>query len=165
LAVSGLPPHRLEVEITERVLLDNEAGHLATLHRLRELGVSIALDDFGTGYSSLSYLTTFPFDKIKIDRSFTNEFLQRPACAAIVCAVINLGRSLDIVTAAEGVETQQQFEALRAAGLTQAQGYLFGRPAAANQLSFAAPDVAARARLMRVDPAPSPSSTHSAVSQ
>ena len=129
---SGLPPERLEIEITERVLLEKEADYLSTLQHLKNLGISIALDDFGTGYSSLSYLKMFPFDKIKIDRSFTAELLERPECAAIACTVINLGRSLDIITVAEGIETQAQFQALCAAGVIQAQGFLFGRPVPAD---------------------------------
>ena len=136
LVESGLPPERLEIEITERVLLDKDADYLSTLHQLRNLGIAVALDDFGTGYSSLSYLNMFPFNKIKIDRSFTSELLERSECAAIVCAVIGLGRSLDIATTAEGVESAAQFQALRAAGVTQAQGYLFGRPAPACELQF-----------------------------
>jgi diguanylate cyclase (GGDEF)-like protein len=136
LVESGLPPERLEIEITERVLLESDADYLSILHQLKNLGVSIALDDFGTGYSSLGYLKTFPFDKIKIDRSFAGEFMERPDCAAIVCAVINLGRSLDIITVAEGVETETQFQALRAAGVAQVQGYLFGRPTPASQIAF-----------------------------
>jgi EAL domain-containing protein (putative c-di-GMP-specific phosphodiesterase class I) len=128
LAGSGLPPQRLELEITESVLLHDTVHNVRVLHQLRDLGLSIALDDFGTGYSSLSYLRTFPFDKIKIDRSFVGEMADVDTSAAIVCAVANLGRSLDIVTTAEGVETERQFALLRAAGCTQAQGYLFGRP-------------------------------------
>jgi diguanylate cyclase (GGDEF)-like protein len=139
---AGLPPERLEIEITERVLIENDADYLSTLHQLKNLGISIALDDFGTGYSSLGYLKMFPFDKIKIDRSFAGELLERSDCAAIVCAVIGLGRSLDIVTVAEGVETQEQFEALRAAGVTQVQGYLFGRPMPAAQIVFDTEDSA-----------------------
>ena len=136
LAVSGLPARRLELEITESVLLHGSVQNIGILHGLRGLGISIALDDFGTGYSSLSYLRMFPFDKIKIDRSFVSEMPEQDASAAIVCAVANLGRSLDIVTTAEGVETEQQFELLRAAGCTQAQGYLFGRPSAAASFDF-----------------------------
>ncbi len=100
------------------------------------LGISIALDDFGTGYSSLGYLRLFRFDMIKIDRSFVSEMTEMEASAAIVCAVANLGRSLDIVTVAEGVETKEQLTLLRAAGCTQAQGYLLGRPVPAADLSF-----------------------------
>jgi diguanylate cyclase (GGDEF)-like protein len=134
---SGLPPQRLEIEITEGVLLDADAGNLEVLRRLKGLGISIALDDFGTGYSSLSYLTLFPFDKIKIDRSFIRDLLARDDCAAVIAAIVNLGRSLDIATLAEGIETEAQYEALRAAGVRQMQGFLFGRPAPADTLSFA----------------------------
>jgi diguanylate cyclase (GGDEF)-like protein len=136
LAEAGLPPERLELEITESVLLQRSDRNISTLHELRRLGVSIALDDFGTGCSSLSYLLMFPFDKIKIDRSFVSEMSQMDTCAAIVCAVANLGRSLDIVTTAEGVETEEQAELVRAAGCTQAQGYLFGRPCPVADLDF-----------------------------
>jgi diguanylate cyclase (GGDEF)-like protein len=133
---SGLAPERLELEITESVLLKNNAENLALLHQLKSLGVSVVLDDFGTGFSSLSYLKMFPFDKIKIDRSFVNEMESRNDCAAIVSAVINLGRTLNIATTAEGVETERQFLLLRAAGCTFAQGYLFGRPVPLTELSF-----------------------------
>lgn len=133
---AGLAPQRLELEITESVLLHDSDKNIGILHRLRRLGASIALDDFGTGYSSLSYLRTFPFDKIKIDRSFVAEIAQADVCAAIVCAVANLGRSLGITTTAEGVESTQQLELLRAAGCTQAQGFLFGRPSPVAILSF-----------------------------
>ena len=136
LSETGLPPQRLELEITESVLLHGSEKNIGTLHELHGLGVSIALDDFGTGYSSLSYLRTFPFDKIKIDRSFVSEMSQVDVCAAIVCAVANLGRSLGIVTTGEGVETEVQFDLLRAAGCTQAQGYLFGRPCPVAELDF-----------------------------
>jgi diguanylate cyclase (GGDEF)-like protein/PAS domain S-box-containing protein len=136
LVASGLSPERLELEITESVLLQKDAGNLAVLHQLKSLGVWIVLDDFGTGYSSLSYLRLFPFDKIKIDRSFVAELSSRPDCAAIVCAVTGLGRSLQIETTGEGVETQEQLELLRAAGCTQAQGYLFSRPIPVRELDF-----------------------------
>jgi EAL domain-containing protein (putative c-di-GMP-specific phosphodiesterase class I)/hemoglobin-like flavoprotein len=136
LKASGFPPKRLELEITESVLLQRSNKNIGTLHELREIGASIALDDFGTGYSSLSYLRMFPFDKIKIDRSFVSEMSHLDVCAAIVCAIANLGRSLDILTTAEGVETEEQFELLRAAGCTQAQGYLFGRPQPCNAVVF-----------------------------
>jgi EAL domain-containing protein (putative c-di-GMP-specific phosphodiesterase class I) len=95
---------------------------------LKSLGVSIALDDFGTGYSSLSYLTMFPFDKIKIDKSFVRDLGVRADCTSVVCAIVGLGKSLNIVTTAEGVETDAQLALVRAAGCHQAQGYLFGRP-------------------------------------
>jgi len=125
---SGLPASRLELEITESVLLQNSEATLAILHELRAHGVRISLDDFGTGYSSLSYLRSFPFDKIKIDRSFVQELATREDSMAIVRAVAGLGRSLGIVTTAEGVETKEQLELLRREGCTQAQGYLFSQP-------------------------------------
>jgi diguanylate cyclase (GGDEF)-like protein len=136
LVESGLPPERLEIEITERVLLDKSGDHLSTLRQLQDLGVSIALDDFGTGYSSLSYLKQFHFDKIKIDRSFISEVLEKPECAAIICAVIGMGRALNIATVAEGVETEEQMLMLCAAGLDQVQGWLIGRPVPAPELQF-----------------------------
>jgi EAL domain-containing protein (putative c-di-GMP-specific phosphodiesterase class I) len=140
---SGLAPERIELEITESVLLQKSAENIGLLHQLRSLGPRIVLDDFGTGFSSLSYVQAFPFDKIKIDKSFVNEISSRPTCAAIVCAVTGLARSLNIVTTAEGVETEEQFELLIAAGCNQAQGYLFGQPRPACELNFA--DVESRA--------------------
>jgi EAL domain-containing protein (putative c-di-GMP-specific phosphodiesterase class I) len=128
LAASGLDARRLELEITESVLLQNSEATLATLHDLRAMGVRISLDDFGTGYSSLSYLRSFPFDKIKIDRSFVSELATREDSMAIIRAVTGLGRSLGIVTTAEGVENDAQLELLRREGCTQAQGYLFSKP-------------------------------------
>ena len=128
LKASGLPAHRLELEITESVLLQNSEATLSVLHELRSFGVRISLDDFGTGYSSLSYLRSFPFDKIKIDRSFITELATREDSMAIVRAVTGLGKSLGIVTTAEGVETDAQFDLLRQEGCTQAQGYLFSPP-------------------------------------
>jgi EAL domain-containing protein (putative c-di-GMP-specific phosphodiesterase class I) len=133
---SGLPPERLEIEITESVLLENAATYRALLQQLRNIGVSIVLDDFGTGYSSLGYLTTFPVDKIKIDRSFTQGLSTRVECAAVVASVLTLARGLGISTTAEGVETEEQFELLRAAGVTLVQGYLFGRPGPVCELGF-----------------------------
>jgi diguanylate cyclase (GGDEF)-like protein len=135
LHASGLPAHRLELEITESVLLQNSAATLAVLHELRGFGVRISLDDFGTGYSSLSYLRSFPFDKIKIDRSFVSELATRDDSMAIVRAVTGLGKSLGIVTTAEGVETEAQFELLRREGCTQAQGYLFSQPRPAAEVN------------------------------
>ena len=108
-----------------------------TLHQLRKLGIAIVLDDFGTGYSSLSYLRLFPFDQIKIDRSFVSELSSNADCAAIVSAVASLGRSLHVDTVAEGVETEEQLVLARAAGCTHAQGFLFGRPCPASELDFA----------------------------
>jgi diguanylate cyclase (GGDEF)-like protein/PAS domain S-box-containing protein len=132
LAHSGLSPLRLELEITESVFLAETEANLAILHQLRELGVSISMDDFGTGYSSLSYLRSFPFDKIKIDRSFVKDLAQRSDCVAIVRAISGLGRSLNITTTAEGVETVDQLDWLRAEGCTEVQGFLFSaaKPAA-----------------------------------
>ena len=110
------------------MLLQNSEATLAVLHELRGFGVRISLDDFGTGYSSLSYLRSFPFDKIKIDRSFVTDLATREESMAIVRAVTGLGKSLGIVTTAEGVETDAQFDLLRREGCTQAQGFLFSRP-------------------------------------
>jgi diguanylate cyclase (GGDEF)-like protein/PAS domain S-box-containing protein len=134
LSASGLRPKRLELEITESVLLEDCAGTLATLHSLRKLGVRIAMDDFGTGYSSLSYLRSFPFDKIKIDRSFVHELGALGDSMAIVKAVAGLGRSLGICTTAEGVETREQLTLLRNEGCTEVQGYLFSPPRAASDV-------------------------------
>ncbi len=132
LAHSGLSPKRLELEITESLFLAETEANLAILHQLRELGVSISMDDFGTGYSSLSYLRSFPFDKIKIDRSFVKDLAERSDCVAIVRAISGLGRSLNITTTAEGVETIDQLDWLRAEGCNEVQGFLFSpaRPAA-----------------------------------
>jgi diguanylate cyclase (GGDEF)-like protein len=142
---SGLPPERLEIEITESVLLENETNYRVVLQQLKNIGISIVLDDFGTGYSSLGYLTTFPVDKIKIDKSFTQGLLERADCAAVVASVLTLARGLDIATTAEGVETEDQFEMLQAAGVNLAQGWLFGRPCPAAELGFAAPPADERA--------------------
>jgi diguanylate cyclase (GGDEF)-like protein len=138
---TGLAPHRLVLEITETVLLENNAKNLALLREIRKLGVAIALDDFGTGYSSMTYLQMFPFDRIKIDQSFIQNMTHHEADAAIVVAIVGLGRSLDIPTVGEGVETVEQLVALRAAGCTLAQGYLFGRPLPMAELTFEVPDV------------------------
>jgi diguanylate cyclase (GGDEF)-like protein len=128
LDVSGLPGNRLELEITESVLLGNSEANLATLHKLRDLGVCVAMDDFGTGYSSLSYLRSFPFDKIKIDQSFIKDLASRADSMAIVRAVTGLGKSLGILTTAEGVETEEQLALLRLEGCSEVQGYLMSRP-------------------------------------
>jgi diguanylate cyclase (GGDEF)-like protein/PAS domain S-box-containing protein len=133
---SGLPPDRLELEITESVLLESDTDPLAVIRRLKNIGVSLALDDFGTGYSSLSYLTKFPFDKIKIDKSFTQQLTKRAECAAIISSVRALGIGLNMLTVAEGVETEQQLTLLRAAGVDLAQGYLFGRPCPLSDFRF-----------------------------
>ncbi|MGH6788940.1 MAG: putative bifunctional diguanylate cyclase/phosphodiesterase, partial [Pseudolabrys sp.] len=128
LGTSGLAATRLELEITETVLLQDNPMVLDALHQIRNLGVRISMDDFGTGYSSLSYLRSFPFDKIKIDRSFIKELGKKADCMAIIRAVTRLGGSLGMTTTAEGVETKEQLEILRAEGCTQAQGYLFSPP-------------------------------------
>ena len=134
LAWSGLPARRLELEITESVLLSDTATTLRTLHQLKELGIRIAMDDFGTGYSSLSYLRAFPFDKVKIDQSFIREMHADDSCAAIIRAVVGLGVSLGITTTAEGVETQQQLDHLRSEGCTDIQGYLISKPVPAAEI-------------------------------
>jgi diguanylate cyclase (GGDEF)-like protein/PAS domain S-box-containing protein len=125
LAASGLPASRLELEITEAVLIRDDETALAVLHQLRAIGVRIALDDFGTGYSSLSYLKRFPFDKIKIDRCFVSDIAEIDGSSAIVQAVVNIAAARNMTTTAEGVETLQQKEILRGLGCTEMQGYLF----------------------------------------
>ncbi|WP_207459720.1 EAL domain-containing protein [Azospirillum sp. SYSU D00513] len=134
LAESGLEPERLELEITESVLLQDNDANLAVLSELRQLGLRIAMDDFGTGYSALGYLRSFPFDKIKIDRSFVSDLPQGEGSKAILHAVAGLGRSLAITTTAEGVETRDQLEAVRAQGCDEAQGYFFSRPVPAAEI-------------------------------
>jgi len=128
LAASGMSASRLELEITESVLMQNTFASLAMLHQLRDIGVRIAMDDFGTGYSSLSYLRSFPFDKIKIDRSFIEGISEENDCAAIVEAVIDMAHRLNMTTTAEGIETVEQREKVRELGCTELQGYLFSRP-------------------------------------
>ena len=128
LAASGIAPDRLELEITESVFLEENEATFRLLHGLRAIGVRIALDDFGTGYSSLSYLQSFPFDKIKIDRSFIQDILNRPGAVAIVHAITDLTRALGMETTAEGVEENEQLAELRKHGCTSVQGYLFSRP-------------------------------------
>ena len=131
LAKSHLPASRLEIEITELVLIQDSDGALAMLHQLKDLGVSVAMDDFGTGYSSLGYLRSFPFDRIKIDQSFIRDLSKNKESLAILRAVVGLGSSLNIVTTAEGVETQNQLEVLRTEGCTDVQGYFFSPPKSA----------------------------------
>jgi diguanylate cyclase (GGDEF)-like protein len=134
LAASGLRPERLELEITETVLLQDSAATLATLHQLRSLGVRVAMDDFGTGYSSLSYLQSFPFDKIKIDRSFIKEVADKKNAVDIVRAVAALASGLGMSTTAEGVETLQQLDAVKAEGCTEMQGFVFSKPLSARDI-------------------------------
>ena len=132
LATTGLEPNRLEVEITESIFLDGGESTLKLLHSLRSLGVRIALDDFGTGYSSLSYLQSFPFDKLKIDRSFIQNLLTRPGASAIVRAITELASALGMETTAEGVEESAQLDALRLNGCSSVQGFLFSKPISAD---------------------------------
>ena len=134
LTASGIEPQRVELEITESVRLTEDAANLVTLHELRSLGVRICLDDFGVGYSSLSYLRSFPFKKIKIDRSFIRDVVDNTEAAAIVRAITTLGASLGMLTTAEGVELPEQVQVLRSLGCDEAQGYLFSRPLPASEL-------------------------------
>jgi len=145
LEASGASPSRLQIEITETVLMQNTFANLQSLNALRQLGVQIALDDFGTGYSSLSYLRTFPFDKIKIDRSFIQDLANGVEPLAIVNAVAGLANSLSITSTAEGVETQEQLDTLQAIGCAEMQGYLFSGPRPANEVAKFLTEHAARA--------------------
>jgi EAL domain-containing protein (putative c-di-GMP-specific phosphodiesterase class I) len=134
LAWAGLPAPRLELEITESVLLLDSEATLATLHQLRRMGVRISMDDFGTGYSSLSYLRSFPFDKIKIDRSFVHDAPANEDSKAIIRAVIGLGASLAMTTTGEGVETREELDYLKREGCVEAQGYYFSEPRPAGEI-------------------------------
>src|SRR5205814_4286729 len=125
---TGLSPSRLELEITEGVLIGDFTRALSILRRLKALGVRIAIDDFGTGYSSLSYLQSFPFDKIKIDRSFINDIVKSAGSLNIVRAIAALAKGLGMSATAEGVETLEQLEVIKSEGCTEMQGYLFSRP-------------------------------------
>jgi len=144
LGKSGLPARRLELEITEKVLLEDTEATLSILNKLRDFGVQISMDDFGTGYSSLGYLRKFPFDKIKIDQSFIRDMSVREDSMAIVRAVMGLGASLKMSVTAEGVETEEQLQRLRDEGCTEVQGYLISRPQPAIELA---------ALLLRLKPA------------
>jgi diguanylate cyclase (GGDEF)-like protein len=134
LAETGLDPRRLELEITEAVLIADDDAALVALNQLRALGVHIALDDFGTGYSSLQYLARFPFDKIKIDRSFVKEVTRNSGSASIIRAVVSIAADRNMITTAEGVETEQQRDTVKMLGCTQMQGYLFSRPLPAREI-------------------------------
>ncbi|WP_247384809.1 MULTISPECIES: EAL domain-containing protein [unclassified Bradyrhizobium] len=134
LAASGLAPDRLELEVTESVLMQDTSDTIATLHQLREFGVRLAMDDFGTGYSSLSYLRTFPFDKIKIDKSFIDHIFEKEDCVTIVQAVTMMAQRLGMTTVAEGVETDDQWRKVTELGCTEMQGYLISRPQPAHEL-------------------------------
>jgi EAL domain-containing protein (putative c-di-GMP-specific phosphodiesterase class I) len=135
LAASGLDSDRLELEITEAVLMHTNDATLAVLHQLRSLGVRISMDDFGTGYSSLSYLRSFPFDKIKIDQTFVRDLIEKPDAIAIIRAVAGLGLSFGMTTTAEGVETQEQLDLMRAEGCTEVQGYFYSKPMPASEIA------------------------------
>src|ERR1700680_1003321 len=135
LASSGLPASRLELEITESVLLEKSERNIAVLNQLRDLGVRISMDDFGTGYSSISYLRSFPFDKIKIDQSFVRDLLVDERSLAIVRAIAALGVSFRMTTTAEGVETEAQMRCLNLEGCIEAQGYLYSKPVPANEIN------------------------------
>jgi EAL domain-containing protein (putative c-di-GMP-specific phosphodiesterase class I) len=134
LKASGLSAQRLELEITETLLLEKSEHILATLHALRAFGVRISMDDFGTGYSSLSYLRSFPFDKIKIDRSFVHDLEANMDSQAIVRAIVSLGTSLGITITAEGVETESDLKQLQAEGCNEGQGYLFSKARPASEI-------------------------------
>jgi EAL domain-containing protein (putative c-di-GMP-specific phosphodiesterase class I) len=125
---SGIDPSRIELEITESVLLHDNDVNVATLDELNDLGVTIALDDFGTGYSSLSYLQRFSFDRIKIDHSFIRDLLRNEGSLLIVRAIVMLAHSLGLAVTAEGVETDEQLAAVRGEGCDSVQGYYIGRP-------------------------------------
>jgi diguanylate cyclase (GGDEF)-like protein len=136
LAASGVAAPRLELEITEEILLGHNQENLAVLQQLRNLGIQIVMDDFGVGYSSLNYLRLFPFDRIKIDRSFVNDLSSGNNLSfAIVQAVTQLARALDVPSTAEGIETKEQLELVRAAGCTEFQGYLFSKPRPAPEIA------------------------------
>ena len=128
LRISRLAPERLELEITESLLIHDHIAAKQTLTALRELGVRIALDDFGTGYSSLAYLRSFPLNTLKIDRSFVSALNQDPSALAIVTAIIQLANALKLDTTAEGVESESEADILQACGCTEAQGFYFGTP-------------------------------------
>ena len=144
LATSGLPATRLELEITEMVLVQDNDGAFAILHQLRDLGIRIAMDDFGTGYSSLGYLRSFPFDKIKIDQSFIRDLPTKLDSVAIVRAVVGLSSSLGITTTAEGVETKEQLASVTAEGCDEVQGYLYSWPKPAAEVGRILNELAAK---------------------
>ncbi len=131
---TGLPAERLHLEITESVMMNEPEVFVRTLQTIRAMGIRVALDDFGTGYSSLSYLKRFPVDYVKIDRSFVRDIIDDPLDAAICGAIIAMAHNMNIQVIAEGVENQAQADFLRERGCDQLQGYLIGRPLAAEQL-------------------------------
>jgi EAL domain-containing protein (putative c-di-GMP-specific phosphodiesterase class I) len=134
LAQTGLRPEHIEIEVTESVLAGDDTTVLANLKAIKGMGVKIALDDFGTGYSSLSYLRRFPFDKIKIDKSFVQGQENDPGMRVILEAILDMSRNLGLATIAEGVETREQLSLLQAGGCTEIQGYLLGRPMPRDQV-------------------------------
>jgi EAL domain-containing protein (putative c-di-GMP-specific phosphodiesterase class I) len=134
---TGLAPARLEVEVTESTLMSDQTRGVHILRKLKAMGIAVAMDDFGTGYSSLATLHAFPFDKIKLDRSFVQKVPDDRAAAAIVCTVLALGRSLSVPILAEGIETAEHWRFLEREGCEQGQGYLMGKPVSVTQL----PDV------------------------
>jgi diguanylate cyclase (GGDEF)-like protein len=139
LVKTGLPPERLELEITETSLLENQEAHLTTIRQLKNLGLSVALDDFGTGFSSINYLTIFPFDKIKIDKSFMGSLSMHHKSSAIISSIATLARGLDMSVTAEGVEMREQLESLKTLGVNFAHGYLLGRPMPIGELEAQPP--------------------------
>ena len=156
LAESGFEPTRLEIEVTETVFADDDSGILDTLTRVQELGVRVALDDFGIGYSSLSYLRRFPFDTLKIDRSFIADLDVAPHAHAILSTIIDLGEALGMKVVAEGIETSQQAAILQRTNCDRLQGYFLCRPVPPSEVP------AAERRLAAGDPAPRPSISLSA---
>jgi diguanylate cyclase (GGDEF)-like protein len=144
LAQSGVAAHRLELEITESVLMNDSEANIAVLHKLSALGIRIALDDFGTGFSSLNYLRSFPFNKIKIDRCFISEIDSREDCRAIVRSIVSLANNLGMTTTAEGVERQSQLDTLRVEGCTEVQGFLFSKAVSSAELSDLRPIISRR---------------------
>ena len=144
LASSGLPASRLELEITESVLLEKSERNIAILNQLRELGVRISMDDFGTGYSSIGYLRSFPFDKIKIDQSFVRDLLVDEGSLAIVRAIASLGVSFGMTTTAEGVETEEQMRCLNLEGCVEVQGYLYSKPVPTSEIAGVLADLQQR---------------------
>ena len=145
LASSGLPGSRLELEITETVLLEKSDRNIMILNQLRKLGVRISMDDFGTGYSSIGYLRSFPFDKIKIDQSFVRDLMVDEGSLAIVRAIAGLGVSFGMTTTAEGVETEEQMRCLSLEGCIEVQGYLYSKPVPANEIMELLESLASRA--------------------
>ncbi|RYG93959.1 MAG: GGDEF domain-containing protein, partial [Alphaproteobacteria bacterium] len=131
---SGLSPERLQIEVTETALIESHPGQLRTFRQLKDMGFALVLDDFGTGYSSAAYVIDFPFDKIKIDKSFV-QGLPKRECGAVIASAIALAKGMDITITAEGIETELQFGILSSMGIDFAQGYLFGRPVPAGQFS------------------------------